>query len=185
MAFATKATTTKATTKATPTAAARPHIKLTGIGSAKVTKHSNPLSFITHRDEDGTESYSPAEFLLEITKCEVIRTTLKQRTAFIATFRVLESGHPQIRAGEERTWYQDMDQPSGPGALKAFILAAIGATTDEEIESASAEMDDNLDDVYGEEQSLAGRHVGVRVSRLLTRENKPFSLHSFSAVASD
>lgn len=164
---------------------------LAGIGDAKVTERGNPLQYITDTKQvaqpDGTikavVNKLPAEFELEVTKCVMIRAN-EGYDAFVATFKVLSSNHPDIKVGESRNWFQKMyvgqKSATSLGALKGFSLAVQGirpGSAEEVI--ASKTMSEDLAEVIGDQQAFTGQRVHCVVSHTLTKEGKDFSRHAF------
>lgn len=156
-----------------------------GMRTAKVFEKGIPL---LRNQKEGFQ----ASFLLEITKCEVIKRARGKGEAFIATFKVLESTCTDPAAGSPvgstRTWFQSLqDADIAFGALLSFCAAVSGVDPSDK-EKVDAEVRPECEDVMEaaadkKQQIFAGKRVRVDCVMIKTQEDKDFTRHNWAVAA--
>lgn len=158
-----------------------------GIGEAKIVERGNPLTATAERQPDGTTKHLPAQYELEVIKCELVHAR-EGYDAFVATFKVLSSTNPDVKVGDKgRTWFQKMVDDTGKSAVKSFALAVLGipSQNEDEVKAASAGLPELMAKAVGKENVFGGNKVHARVDQIITvKKQQPFNRHTFSPASS-
>jgi len=140
-----------------------------------------------------SERLLPGDYIVEIKNCKAFEARDKTNY-FVSVYTVLESTNEKVPKGVERGWMQDLDCDAGPGALKGFVVAALGLDhTNAEDQLLIKELEDDedkfnavcveaLDDPADAECKNAFRGVKVRVNVTMTKtkdKQQDFSKHTW------
>lgn len=137
-----------------------------------------------------TKEFYEAKYDLEVIRC----TSFESREGvnfFCAEVLVVDSDNPSHPKGSVRSWMQDMDQDAGPGAMKGFLVAALGkdhkdAEDAKWIEANESEIPSTLVEALEDptepdcKNALKGFRLKVSVNQTITKKKgQPFNLHAF------
>jgi hypothetical protein len=148
-----------------------------GVGKADATSSNgsrNPYFEAKSKSEAG-------RFLLEIV---ALKLATRQGTYFIVEAKALESNVDACPTGETYSWVCDLLKDLGPLNVKRFLAAASGL--DPKSKEANEEIDDKLAELsVGEEQPFSGERVVLRTRHIMTKADRPFTVHDWFPADSD
>ncbi len=149
-----------------------------GINDAKTTFRGTPMRCA---EKEGRKL--PTEYELEIDNCQGI-STREKGPAFVVTFKVISTDHPDVKPGQERSWFQYLND-TGLGEVKKFVFAVfgIGQAEEERQRELAAKLEGLMDKVVGKEQVFRGKRVRVRVENTLTKKRADFTRHTFAPMS--
>lgn len=139
-----------------------------------------------------SERLLPGDYVVEIKKCTAFEARDKTNY-FTSVYEVLETTNEKVPEGVERGWMQDLDKDAGPGALKGFVVAALGLDhTDSKDQIIIKELEDDeekynavcvecIDDPSDPacKNSFRGVKLRINVTMTETKAGEPFTKHTF------
>lgn len=84
--------------------------------------------------------------------------------------------------GSECSFIANMSKESGPGNIKAFVLALLGL---KEEEVTPEDFEKTLDELLGKDNPVRGYVIGCTTFRKVTRDGKDITLPNWSTLEND
>lgn len=139
-----------------------------------------------------SERLLPGDYVVEIKKCTAFEARDKTNY-FTSVYEVLETTNEKVPKGVERGWMQDLDCDAGPGALKGFVVAALGYDhSDSNDQLLIKELEDDeekynavcveaIDDPSDPacKNAFKGFKIRVTVAMTKTKDGNDFTKHTF------
>lgn len=153
-----------------------------------MTQFVNPFTGITHAKASlGGDNLEPGEGLVEIDEIKMIvsqNPKTKGDQMFIANFKVWvwdpATGTKDVPVGARRSWVNNMKKQPAMGNCKLFLCAMLNIS-EEEFEKFPPEEAEQLSmSMLAKEQPFKGTILHVETKMITTKENQPFTKHTWS-----